>query len=116
MARLTSDFFVSAYIRRCGIEGAFAGLRRRGGAEAGAVCIVIDRLDGTATLYGPAPQSAYDDGRPGDRAFSRLHREEALEREAVEKRLAREIDFDPDCWIIEVEDRQGRHFLDTLVA
>ena len=42
--RLTSDFFVSAYIRRCGIEGAFAALRRRGGAEAGAIFIVIDRL------------------------------------------------------------------------
>lgn len=112
--RLTSDFFVSAYLRRCGIEGAFAGLRRRGGAEAGAIFILIDRLDGTGTLYGPAAQSSYED-RPSDRAFSRLHAEETLPREAIEARLEREVRFDPDCWIVEVEDRQGRHFLDLVM-
>lgn len=112
--RLTSDFFVSAYLRRCGIEGAFAGLRRRGGAEAGAIFVVIDRLDGTGVLYGPAPQASYDD-RPSDRAFSRMHKDEALPREEIEKRLAREISFDPDCWIVEVEDREGRHFLETVI-
>lgn len=112
--RLTSDFFVSAYIRRCGVEGAFAALRRRGGAEAGAIFIVIDRLDGTGTLYGPAPQSSYED-RPSDRAFSRLHKAESLPREEIEARLDREIGFDADCWIVEVEDRAGRHFLETIV-
>ena len=112
--RLTSDFFVSAYLRRCGIEGAFAALRRRGGAGAGAIFIVIDRLDGTGTLYGPASQSAYED-RPADRAFSRAHKAETLPREEIEQRLEREIGFDPDCWIIEIEERQGRHFLDVVV-
>ncbi|KAF0227812.1 MAG: hypothetical protein FD175_2518 [Beijerinckiaceae bacterium] len=112
--RLTSDFFVSAYLRRCGVEGAFAGLRRRGGAEAGAIFVVIDRIDGTGTLYGPAPQSSYDD-QPSDRAFTRLHTPEVLPREEIEKRLEREIRFDPDCWIVEVEDRAGRHFLATVV-
>jgi hypothetical protein len=30
----------------------------------------------------------------------------------VEERLAKEIRFDPDAWIVETEDRAGRHFLD----
>ncbi|MGZ3362389.1 MAG: DUF1491 family protein, partial [Xanthobacteraceae bacterium] len=34
----------------------------------------------------------------------------------VEERLARELRFDPDVWIVEVEDRAGRHFLDQIVA
>jgi len=25
--------------------------------------------------------------------------------------LARQLEFDPDLWILEVEDRAGRHFL-----
>lgn len=112
--RLTSDFFVSAYLRQCGIEGAFAALRRRGGAEAGAIFIVIDRLDGTGTLYGPAPQSSYDE-KPQERAFARLHNPETIERPDIETRLEKEIRFDPDCWIVEVEDRQGRHFLQHVV-
>lgn len=117
--RLTSDFFVSAYIRRVGVAGAFATLRRRGGAEAGAIFILVDRLDGTGTLYGPAPMSAYDDNpedRGRDRAFARLHREPALAREALEARLEKELRFDPDCWVVEVEDRQGRPFLETIVG
>jgi hypothetical protein len=33
----------------------------------------------------------------------------------IEARLAREIKFDPDLWIVEVEDRAGRHFLDHVL-
>ena len=50
MARLTSDFWVSAHLRRCRIDGLEAVLRRRGAAEAGAVFVSVDRLDGTADL------------------------------------------------------------------
>jgi hypothetical protein len=33
----------------------------------------------------------------------------------VEERIARELRFDPDAWVLEVEDRTGRHFLETIV-
>lgn len=110
-ARLSSDFFVSAYLRRCGSEGVFGALRRRGGAEAGAIYVVVDRLDGTGALYGPAPQSSYGESA-AERRFARLHAPEAIERAEIERKLGREIDFDPDCWIVEIEDRAGRHFLE----
>jgi hypothetical protein len=109
-ARLKSSIFVSAYIRRCSVEGATAVLRRRGAEEAGAVFVKVDRLDGTAALYGPAPQSLIGDSG-GERLFVRLTGPGATPLDA-EERLAREIRFDPDLWIIEAEDRQGRHFLD----
>jgi hypothetical protein len=31
---------------------------------------------------------------------------------SVEERLTKELRFDPDAWIVETEDRAGRHFLD----
>jgi hypothetical protein len=37
---------------------------------------------------------------------------EPVAEQSVEERLAREIRFDPDAWIIETEDKAGRHFLD----
>ena len=114
--RLKSAIWVAAYVRRCHIEGAYAVVRRRGAEEAGAIFIKLTRLDGTADLYGPAPQSAFDESGPVERAFTHcLKREPAAEAD-VEARLAREIDFDPDVWILEVEDRNGRHFLDRVVA
>ncbi|MEA2992578.1 MAG: hypothetical protein QOD40_1498 [Alphaproteobacteria bacterium] len=113
--RLKSGIWVAAYVRRCHIEGAFAAVRRRGAEEAGAVFVKLNRLDGTADLYGPAPQSAFDDTHPADRAFSRCLPVLPAPEADVEAFLTREIRFDPDVWIIEVEDRNGRHFLDQIV-
>lgn len=109
-ARVTSDFWVSAYLRRVMAEGAFAALRQRGAAEAGAIFVKLDLLDGRARLYGPAPQSlASDDGM---RRFVRLHKSEDVTPLDAEERLTRQKRFDSDLWIVEIEDRAGRSFLD----
>lgn len=109
MSRLRSDFWVSAYLRRCSIGGLDAVLRRRGAAEAGAIFVKVDHLDGTASLYGPAPQAlVFDHGV--DRLFAPV-----LERVApldIEERVKREARFDPDLWLVEVDSREGRHDLD----
>lgn len=102
MARLTSDFWVSAFLRQAALDGLVAVLRRRGAAEAGAIFVKLDRLDGTAALYGPAPQAlAQDDGM---RRFQLLLDSDPL---AVEDRVARELRFDGDLWLVEIENRAG---------
>lgn len=114
--RLKSAIWVAAYIRRCNGEGAYAVVRRRGAEEAGAIFVKLNRLDGTAELYGPAPQSAFDDARPTDRMFSASIAGQPAPEEKIEERLTKEVRFDPDVWIVEVEDRAGRHFLDRLAG
>ncbi len=109
-ARLKSSIFVAAYIRRAMVEGTFAVLRHRGAEEAGAIFVKVDRLDGTAALYGPAPQSLVQED-DGERRFILLTPEGATPLDA-ETRLQREFRFDPDLWVIEAEDKQGRHFLE----
>ncbi len=109
--RLKSAIWVAAYLRRCQSEGIFGAVRRRGAEEAGAVFVKLALLDGNALLYTPAPQTAYDDSRPVERVFTPSSKAPVPEQ-VVEQRLAREIDFDPDVWIVEIEDRGGRHFLD----
>jgi len=112
--RLKSAIWVAAYIRRCHTEGSFAVVRRRGAEEAGTIFVKIDRLDGTADLFGPAPQSAFDEARPADRAFTQCLKVQPAPAGEIEAYLAREIRFDPDVWIVEVEDRGGRNFLDLV--
>ena len=114
--RLKSGIWVSAYLRRRHIEGTFAVVRRRGAEEAGAIFIKIDRLDGTAELYGPAPQAAFDESRPVDRAFYPCFKQQPVPEAEAEAYLKRQIRFDSDLWIVEVEDRAGRHMLDHVVA
>src|SRR5579872_2058881 len=115
--RLKSGIWVAAYLRRCNVEGVFAAVRRRGADEAGAIFVKISRLNGTGTLFGPAAQSAFDEARPADRIFTAILGGETPAPDAdIETRLGREIKFDPDLWIVEVEDRAGRDFLDGNVT
>ncbi|CAO4186519.1 DUF1491 domain-containing protein [Methylorubrum extorquens] len=109
MPRLRSDFWVSAHLRRLNGENIPAVQRRRGSAEAGAIFVKIDRLDGTADLYGPAPQALIEADDTGDRRFTPILT--AVPSPDVEERLAREIRFDSDLWIVEIDDREGRHGL-----
>lgn len=111
MPRLRSDFWVSAHLRRLNDLAIPAVLRRRGAAEAGAIFVKVDRLDGTADLYGPAPQSLMAEPDDlGERRFTPVQR--GASPPDVEERLGREIRYDSDLWIIEIDDREGRHFLD----
>ena len=113
--RLKSAIWVAAYLRRCQTAGVFGAVRRRGAEEAGAVFVKVTTLDGNAMLYVPAPQAVYDDSRPIERIFTPMSPQPVPET-SVEERLVREIKFDPDAWVVETEDRAGRHFLDLAKA
>ena len=102
MARLRSDFWVSAYLRQRASAGVVAVLRRRGAAEAGAIFIKVDLLDGSACLYAPAPPDLDSDS--SERRFICVMQSDAGR---IEDRMSREIRFDSDLWLVEVEDRSG---------
>jgi len=114
--RLKTALWVAAYLRRCQVEGASAVVRRRGAEEAGAVFVRISRLDGTSDLFGPAPQSAFAAAEGAARAFAPSLAAQPAPDAAVEAYLGRELKFDPDMWIVEVEDRAGRNFLEIVAG
>jgi hypothetical protein len=99
--RVTSDFWVSALVKRIFSDGGFAAIRRRGAREAGAVFVLRRLRTGEIELYAPAPQTSYDEAKPEERQFT--HALTAEDEEAVEKRLEREMRFDPDVWVVEIE-------------
>ncbi len=110
VARVTSEFWVSAHTRRAFLEGAFAAVVRKGSPEAGAIFVRVDRLDGTIDLYGPAPQSFFDEETSGERRFECIGR--GMSALDVQEKFEREARMDPDFWVLDIEDREGRHFLD----
>ncbi|MGQ7794603.1 DUF1491 family protein [Faunimonas sp. B44] len=109
--RLRTDFWIDALRRRAEREGAYVQIARRGAAEAGAILLLVNRLDGSFDLYGPAPQYIFTGESSGERIFTQLlHRtSEALSAE----RIASETRFDSDLWVVEIEDKAGRVFADT---
>ena len=110
--RVTSSLWVGAYVRRCFAQGAMATVARRGAEEAGAIFVIVDRLNGIADLYVPAPQATFDELRPSERIFQLVVAGQPLAE--VDARLEREVRFDSDLWVVAVEDRDGRAFLDTV--
>jgi hypothetical protein len=105
---LRADIWVAAYLRRASAEGAFAALRKRGSSEAGAIFVVVDRLDGRVALFEPAPS------QEGERRWMRAHQAEWVSAPDVEARLQRQMKFDPDIWIVEAERPDGAHGLDLV--
>lgn len=108
MIRLKSAIYVQALIRRCEVAGSAAYLVRRGAEEAGAVFLKLNRLDGTCMVLSPA--------RRGDElVWTRPLGESADETRAADY-FAKQIRIDPDIWIVEIEDRAGRVFVDEPIA
>lgn len=102
--RLTADLWVSAYLTRLRLVEIPAFVVARGDATAGAVLVKLNTLDGQASCY----QRSFD-LMTGDRKWVVLN--EGEERD-VDVSVTKQRGFDPDLWVIEVEDKQGRHLLD----
>ncbi|GHA56759.1 GTP-binding protein [Amylibacter ulvae] len=101
--RLTTDFWVGAYRRRLQLADIPAFVTAKGDATAGAVLVKLNTLDGQACLY----QRSYD--LDGNRVWVTLS--EGADAD-VDAACAKQRSFDPDIWVIEIEDKQGRHLLD----
>lgn len=103
MNELRAEIWVQALMRRAQSGGAMGMVARRGDRDAGAVWVKVLRLDGTCELFVPARNFE------GERIWTRPIGI-GSEAEADEK-ARRALDRDPDVWLVEIEDRQGRHFL-----
>lgn len=112
--RLKSEIWVKSYLRHCAGQGLAAVVVRHGDDDAGAIYVKINRLDGTARLFAPA--AAGLSSLDGERQWSECLSAEGVPEAEVDARLRREIEFDSDLWVIEVEARDGRHLLDGWLA
>lgn len=104
MDRLTARFWVDAYLTRLRLQDIPAFVVAHGDDTGGAVLVKLNTLDGNAALY----QRSFD-LESGARRWMVLAEGGQQEVDAVTQR---QRGFDPDLWVIEVEDREGRHLLD----
>jgi hypothetical protein len=105
---LSTDLWAAALIRRAELGGAFAVVARKGDARAGTVLVkVVDRRAGQARLYAEAFRGQ------GERVWMQpVASHEEPELDAYVEHQAR---IDPDLWLVEIDDTQGRHFLTEAV-
>ncbi|MCF3595153.1 DUF1491 family protein [Rhodobacteraceae bacterium LMO-12] len=104
MTRLTANFWIHAYLARLRLHDIPAFVTAHGDDTAGAVLVKLNTLDGNARSF----HRAFD-------LMSGARKWDVLSdgpEEDVDRSIAKQRSFDPDLWVIEVEDRQGRHLLD----
>lgn len=103
MPRLTASFWVQAYLRRLSLANIPVYIVHKGDETAGAVLVKSNPLDGAATLYHRVINA------DGERIWDVL---ETGPQAEIDEAIQRQRRFDPDLWVIEVEDRAGRTLLD----
>ena len=106
---LSSDLWVGALIRRAEIEGAHAVVVNKGDPRAGAVIVkAYDTSTRSARLYAEAF------GPDGERLW--MQPVESEFESELDAYIQRQAGYDPDLWVVEIEDREGRHFITEKVA
>lgn len=102
--RLTTEIWIAAYLTRTRLAAIPAFVIQKGDNSAGAVLIKLNTLDGQAKCF----QRSFD-LMSGERQWVVLS--EGIEAD-VDASIAKQKSFDPDLWVIEIEDKAGRHLLD----
>ncbi len=102
MPALKTSIWAYALLRRAEVGGAYAMLARKGDGDAGAVLVKVCTLDGTAVLYRPIRDMN------GERVW--LPKGPLSDRE-IDELIGGRVKNDPDLWVVEIEDKKGRHFL-----
>ena len=104
MTRLTTEFWVSAYLSRLSQAGIFAHIAKKGDPTAGAVAVKLATMDRNASLF----LRRYDD----DFELVWVREVDAAPEFEVDEAVAKQLGYDRDLWVVEVEDPKGRHLLD----
>lgn len=102
--RLDTDIWVYALIRRAHQGGAFAVVARKGDARGGAVLVkLVNRRAGETRLLAEATR--------GDGETVWMQPIPSADEAEIDKYIERSARIDPDLWVVEIDDPEGRHFL-----
>lgn len=107
--RIKTAIQIKAIIRRAEVAGAQAFLVRRGQEDAGALYLKVARLDGTFMVLNQARRG------DGELVWTKPLGD-SVDEASASKYLEKQLRFDPDIWILEIEDSQGRAFVDEPIV
>ena len=110
---LKSEILINAGIRAAERNFINVYVTKRGDSESGAIFVKVDTLDGYAKLY--TRNLKYDLINENDVVeFVNLYPDKKLPNIDIDKRITKEIQIDSDCWIVEIEDKEGRNPFQNL--
>ena len=106
MNRLTSSFWVQAYIKKLNLLGVPAFVVSHGDDTAGAIIVKVNKLNGDAVLF--------ERSFSLDKNLNQWSKFESGDEKELDELLSRQLSRDRDLWIVEIESREGNSFLDDI--
>ncbi len=112
--RVTAELWIRAHIRKCNAHAIPAVVVRRGDGSAGAIIIKVNHLGPGCVVLAPA-NTLDSNGMDGGRQWRRATGDTLVPEAEADAYIARQLNMDPDIWVLEIEDRDGRHLLEGIV-
>ena len=107
---LTTGLWVSAQVRICDRAFIPATVVRRGDSDAGTVLLKLNRFEDGVTVYTQASST-------GDEpTWSRGTGPKPVSEAEADAYIERQVKYDPDVWVLEIEDRRGQYKIDGKVV
>ncbi|HYD68322.1 DUF1491 family protein [Azospirillum sp.] len=107
--RLPTELWVMAHVRAADAQGVPMTVMRKGDRSRGTVLLKINQLDGRFAVLSQV--------RRDERlVWSRATGVDPVDEAAADAYITRQIKYDPDLWVVEVEDRQGRPWFEGKVV
>lgn len=100
--RLRTELKAQAWIRRAQAKGLMATVARKGDTDAGALFLKFNRFRAGCEVFAG---SVAPDGSP---AWLKATGATPVAEKEADAYLARQAGYDPDLWIVEIEDPHGR--------
>ena len=107
---LNTGLWVHAQVRLCDRAFIPATIVRHGDDDAGTVLVKVNRFEAGVTVYAQAS------GRDGEPAWSRGTGPTPVSEQDADAYIARQVQYDPDVWVLEIEDRKGQYTIDGKIV
>ncbi len=110
-ARLKAEIWVKAHLRTCNFMNIPAFVVRRGDNTAGVVLIKVNKLNGSCMVFTPTT-----DFNTGKRQWLQGTGADWVSEETADSYIEKQLKFDSDLWVLEIEDPEGRHMLQEKIV
>src|SRR3954468_5232486 len=101
-ARLTAEIRAHAFLRRCMRDGRAAVVVRKGDPTAGALLIKVNRFAAGCVVYAQVRDAQ------GELLWDPGTGEQPVAEADADRYLERQVRYDSDVWILEIEDPHER--------
>jgi len=109
-SRIKAGLWVQAQVRVCDINHIPIMVRHKGDPDAGAILLKLDQGKAGCAVLSQVRDS------DGNAAWMYGGGGELIGESEAEAYIKRQIARDPDLWVIEIEDMQGRYELDGKIV